>query len=82
VIRTPFFDQEALSRMAPAAKNGMVEVDALVDAMIAALAKGKHEITYPRGIAPAYAIQAIAPEFMRSQVRRNTIDALAKARGR
>jgi hypothetical protein len=82
VIRTPFFDQEALSRMAPAAKNGMVEVDALVDAMIAALAKGKHEITYPRGIAPAYAIQAIAPEFMRGQVRRNTTDALAKARGR
>ena len=47
VIRTPFFDEEALSRMPPAAKNGMVEVDTLVDAMIAALAKGKREITYP-----------------------------------
>ena len=33
VIRTPFFDEEALSRMPPAAKNGMVEVDALVDAI-------------------------------------------------
>jgi short-subunit dehydrogenase len=75
VIRTPFFDEEALARMPAAVRNGMVEVDALVDAMIAALAKGKHEITYPRGIAPAYAIQAIAPEFMRKQVRRNTIDA-------
>jgi hypothetical protein len=75
VIRTPFFDEEALTRMPPAARNGMVEVGALVDAMIAALAKGKHEITYPRGIAPAYTIQAIAPEFMRKQVRRNTIDA-------
>jgi hypothetical protein len=57
----------------------MVEVDALVDAMIAALARGKHEITYPGGISPAYVIQAIAPEFMRRQVRRNTIDALVKA---
>jgi short-subunit dehydrogenase len=82
VIRTPFFDEEALSRMAPAAKRGMVEVDGLVDAITAALAKGKHEITYPGGIAPAYAIQAIAPEFMRKQVKRSTIDALAKARGR
>jgi len=82
VIRTPFFDEEALSRMAPAAKKGMVEVDGLVGAMIDALAKGRHEITYPRGISPAYAIQAIAPEFMRRQVRRTTIDALARARGR
>jgi short-subunit dehydrogenase len=84
VIRTPFFDAEALSRMAPAAKNGMVDVDGLVEAIIAALANGRHEITYPRGfgITTAYAIQAIAPEFMRRAVRRNTIDALAKARGR
>jgi short-subunit dehydrogenase len=82
VIRTPFFDEEALSRMPPAAKRGMVEVDALVGAMIDALAKGKHEITYPGGIAPAYVIQAFAPEFMRRAVRRNTIDARAKSRGR
>jgi short-subunit dehydrogenase len=77
VIDTPFFDEEALSRMAPAAKKGMVEVDGLVDAMIDALGKGQqHEITYPRGIAfPAYAIQAIAPEFMRRVVKSNTIGA-------
>src|SRR5262249_37831582 len=37
VIRTPFFDEEALSRMPPAAKKGMVEVEGLVDAMIDAL---------------------------------------------
>ena len=60
----------------------MVEVDGLVDAIVDALAKGRHEITHPGGISPAYVIQAIAPEFMRRQVRRNTIDALAKARGR
>jgi short-subunit dehydrogenase len=75
VIRTPFFDEEALTRMPAAARKGMVEVDALVDALIAALAKGKHEITFPGGIAPAYAIQAIAPSFMRRAVRWNTIDA-------
>jgi short-subunit dehydrogenase len=82
VIRTPFFDAEALSRMAPAAKNGMVDVDGLVDAMIDALAKGKHEITHPGGIAPAYVIQAFAPAFMRRMVKRSTIDARNKANRR
>ena len=82
VIRTPFFDEEALSRMAPAAKNGMVDVDGLVDAMIDALARGKHEITHPGGIAPAYVIQAFAPEFMRRMVRRSTIGARDKANRR
>jgi uncharacterized protein len=80
VIRTPFFDEEALSRMAPAARNGMVDVDGLVDAMIDALAKGKHEITHPGGIAPAYVIQAFAPEFMRRMVRRSTIGAREKSK--
>lgn len=82
VIRTPFFDEEALSRMPPVSRSQMVEPDALVDAIMAALAKGKREITYPSGIAPAYVIQALAPEFMRKQVRRNTIDALEKQGGR
>jgi short-subunit dehydrogenase len=78
VIRTPFFDEEALSRMPAAARKGMVEVDALVDAMLAALAKGRHEITYPGGIAPAYVIQAFAPEFMRRQVLSHTTGARKK----
>ena len=60
----------------------MVEVGRLVDAIVDALAKGKHEITYPRGIAPAYVIQALAPGFMRRLVRRNTIDALTLRRAR
>ncbi len=78
VIRTPFFDDEALSRMPPRARSGMVEPEALVDAMIKALANGKREITFPRWIAPAYVVQALAPGFMRRQIRRNTIDALSK----
>jgi uncharacterized protein len=80
VIRTPFFDEEALSRMPEAARKGMVEVDALVDAICAALAKGKHEITYPGGIAPAYVIQALAPEFMRRQVLSHTTGARGKTK--
>jgi short-subunit dehydrogenase len=78
VIRTPFFDEEALSRMPPVSLKQMAEPDALVDVIVAALAKGKREITYPSGIASAYVIQAIAPEFMRRQVRKNTLDALEK----
>jgi len=81
-VRTPFFDEEALARMPPVARDQMTEPGALVDAIFAALAKGKHELTFPSGIAPAYVIQALAPEFMRRQVRRNTIDALAKQNGR
>jgi short-subunit dehydrogenase len=72
VIRTPFFDAEALSRMPPVSLRSMVEVEGLVDAIIDALAKRKHEVTYPRSIAAAYVVQAIAPGFMRRQVKRTT----------
>ena len=78
VIRTPFFDDEALDRMPPVSRRKMVEPEALVDAILKGLARGKREITYPRGIAPAYVVRAIAPEIMRRLVRRNTIDALAR----
>jgi short-subunit dehydrogenase len=78
VIRTPFFDAEALERMPPVARRGMVEVDGLVEAVLRALARGRHTLTYPRGIAAGYAVQALAPGFMRGQVKRNTIDAVAK----
>ena len=78
VIRTPFFDAEALERMPPVARRGMVEVDGLVDAILKALARGRHALTYPRGIAAGYAVQALAPGFMRRQVKRTTIDAVGK----
>jgi short-subunit dehydrogenase len=76
-IRTPFFDQEALARMPPVAKRSMVEPEPLVDAIIKALASGKHELTYPRLIAAGYVTKAIAPGFMRRGVKRTTIDAVA-----
>jgi short-subunit dehydrogenase len=77
-IRTPFFDQEALERMPPVAKRSMVEPERLVDAMIKALAAGKHELTFPRPIAAAYITKAIAPGFMRRNVKRTTLDAMRK----
>jgi len=80
VIRTPFFDDEALARMPPVSRNQFVEPEKLIDAIIKALARGRHELTYPRALAVAYVVKAIAPEFMRSQVKRTTLDALAKER--
>jgi short-subunit dehydrogenase len=78
VIRTPFFDDEALRRMPPVARKQWVEPEKLVDAIVHALAKGKRELTFPRQLAVAYVVRAIAPGFMRSQVKRVTLAALAK----
>jgi len=72
VIRTPFFDDEALARMPPVSLRSMTDVEGLVDAIVDALARGKREVTYPRSIAAAYVVQAIAPGFMRRQVKRTT----------
>ncbi|UCE86313.1 MAG: SDR family oxidoreductase [Deltaproteobacteria bacterium] len=82
VIRTPFFDDEALARMPPVARRQMVDPEGLVDAMLRALARGKRTLTYPRALAVAYAVRALAPGFMRRQVKRNTIGALARERRR
>ena len=59
-----------------------VDVEGMVDAIIQGLAKGKREITHPRAIATGYVVRALAPEFMRSQLRRYTIDAVAKMKSR
>jgi len=78
VFRTPFFDEEALERMPPVALRSMLEPEQLVEAVLAALAEGKHELTYPRRIAAGYLVQALAPGFMRRQVKRVTIEARKK----
>lgn len=77
-IRTPFFDAEALERMPPVAKRSMVDPEGLVDAIMKSLAAGKRELTYPRPIAAAYVTKAIAPGFMRRNVKRTTIDAVRR----
>jgi short-subunit dehydrogenase len=80
VIRTPFFDAETLARMPPVARRQMVEPERLVDAIFRALARGRHDLTFPRSLALGYVVKAIAPEFMRRQVKRFTIDAVARER--
>lgn len=77
-IRTEFFDEEALRRMPPVSRRMMVEVEPLVDAIFKALARGKHEITFPRFIAAGYVVRALAPGFMRRSTKRRTIEALER----
>ena len=66
--------------MPPVARRSMVEPESLVAAIFRALERGKTELTYPRGIAAGYVVKALAPGFMRRQVKRTTLDAVAKAR--
>lgn len=77
-INTDFFDAEALQRMPPVARRSMIEPERVINAIMRALARGKHEITVPSVMAAGYVIRAIAPEFMRRRVKRTTIKALAK----
>jgi len=77
-INTPFFDAEALERMPPVSKRTMIEPGRVVDAIVDALARGRHEITVPRFIAVSYVVRALAPTFMRRNTRRSTLDALPK----
>jgi 3-oxoacyl-[acyl-carrier protein] reductase len=69
-IRTDFFDAEALSRMPPVARRSMVDPELLVRAIVKALAAGKRELTFPRPIAAAYAVKALAPGLMRRGLKR------------
>jgi short-subunit dehydrogenase len=71
-IRTRFFDAEALERLPRVARRRMVEPEPLVDAILAALRSGRRELTYPRWIAAAYPVQALAPGLFRRQVKRAT----------
>lgn len=72
-VRTEFFDAEALERMPAVARRSMIEPEQLVDGIVTALAKGKREITVPRGIAAGYLVRALAPGFMRSRIKKVTI---------
>ena len=72
VVHTPFFSAEMLERMPAKTRRSMVEPDGLVDAIFQALAKGKRELTYPGGLAAGYVVRALAPGFLRQQVKRVT----------
>ena len=75
---TPFFKQADLERMPPVAKNGMGDPNKLVDHIFRSLARGLHDTTYPFLPSAGYPVNAIAPEFMRRQVKRVTIEAMRK----
>ena len=77
-VRTDFFDQEALERMPPVSQRSMIEPEPVVEATLAALAHGKREITVPRSIAAAYVVRAVAPGFLRRNVKRTTIGAMRR----
>jgi short-subunit dehydrogenase len=72
-VRTPFFDAEALERMPASARRSMVEPEPLVDEIMAALASGRRELTYPRHIVAAYVMRSLAPGWARGQIKRSTI---------
>jgi short-subunit dehydrogenase len=74
-INTPFFDAEALERMPPVAKRMMIEPERVVDATLAALENGKHEITVPKIITTGYVVRVLAPGFMRRNTMRTTMGA-------
>jgi len=77
-IRTEFFDDEALRRMPPVSRRMMADVEPMVDAILAGLAKGKYEVTFPRFVEMGYVVRAIAPGVMRRGTRKQTLQALAK----
>jgi hypothetical protein len=68
-----------MRRLPPVARRSMVEPEGLVDAIVKGLAKGRRELTHPRSIAAGYWVRAIAPGFMRRQVKRFTLDAVQRA---
>jgi short-subunit dehydrogenase len=75
-IDTPFFRPEDLQRMPPVARRLMIQPERVIDAIIDALAKGKHEITVPRWIGLGYIVRALAPGIMRRNTKRTTLDAV------
>jgi hypothetical protein len=73
VIRTPFFDEEAIERMPRVARRQMIEPGVVADQVIDALARGRRELTVPRMLRVAGMVRALAPAFTRRQVRRTTL---------
>jgi len=75
---TPFFKEADRERMPPVAKRGMGDPSNLVDHIFRILAKGLHDTTYPFFPSTGYPVNAIAPEFMRRQVKKVTLDKMRR----
>ena len=67
-VRTPFFSADDMENLPPVARRHMAEPGELARAVLDALRRGRRELTYPRWMALAYAVQGIAPGFTRRQV--------------
>jgi len=72
-IDTPFFDAEALERMPAVARRTMIRPARVVDAVIDALARDRHEVTVPGFLRVGYLARALAPGFTRRNTKRTTI---------
>jgi short-subunit dehydrogenase len=77
-VETDFFDDEAKHRLPDVEKRLMIQPEQVVDGVLHALARGKHELTVPSKIKAAYVVRAVAPTFMRKSVKRTTIGALER----
>lgn len=80
-VATDFFDAEALARLPPVARRTMLPPERVVDAVLAALARGRREVTVPGFIRAGYLAKAIAPGFVRRNTRRATIGARGRGGG-
>jgi len=71
--------REALQRMPPVSKRTMIEPQRVVEAIVDALARGRHEITVRASLPPATSSRALAPRFMRRSTKTLDVGRLAQA---
>jgi short-subunit dehydrogenase len=69
---TPFFKPVDRERMPEVARKTMGDPNQLVDQIFDALAKGRHDSTFPNLPRMGYVMNAVAPESMRKQLKRVT----------
>jgi short-subunit dehydrogenase len=70
LVRTEMFTPEVIARMPTRAMKSFVEPPAFSRAVLAALARGRHEVTVPRYVGIAYAVRALFPGFHRRMTAR------------
>src|SRR5215472_2488335 len=58
-VETEFFDDEAKARMPPVARRRMIQPADVVEGILGALARGRHEVTVPSSIGAAYVVRAL-----------------------
>ena len=75
-VRTEFYSEHAWNRLSPKAKKIILEPEYVAAQTLSALEKGKLEITLPKHVNLAYIIKAIAPRFLRGQIRKTALAAL------